>query len=262
MDPFWAMAAEVWWITPVVIGGAAVGFVAKRRHQVSGKRLGYDAARLELRRAQQESRIAADNARIARAEATRVGAERAAGRTDTGAVAAARRALREAQLAAKAGNARVKAARARLSAERTALTVGGEPPLAKLRARHDAILARWMEYETDPVKALAFPEMSDARIPTTAEFLATVQVARDRRPNDEGARITASDYGEYRDAVERLERAFDIAERRVRGDARTAAEVPEALRDAARNLMERTTEVLDRTSDVLGSWGRRKGDDR
>lgn len=255
------MAVELWWVTPVVMGGAAVGFAAKRRHGVTGKRLGYDAARLELRRAQQESRIAADNARVARAEATRVNADRAAARTDAGAVSAARRALREAQLAAKAANARVKAARARLSAERTAMTTGGEPPLQRLRVRHDAVLARWMQYETDPAKVLAFPAMSDARIQTTADFLAALQVARERRPTGEGVRFTASDYGAYRDAVERLERTFDIAERAVRGEPRQP-DVPEALRDAARTLMERTTEVLDRTSDVLGSWGRRKGDER
>lgn len=251
------MAAELWWIAPAVVvaGGGAVAFGATRRHAMSGKRLGYDAARLELRRAQQDAKVAADNARIARAESARVSAERAASRTDAGAVSAARRALREAQLASKAATARVRAARARLSAERTALSSGGEPPLNRLRARHDAVLGRWMQYETDADKLLAFPAMTDARVPATADFLAALQAARELRPGEQGARVTASDYGAYRDAVERLERAFDIAERSVRGAPRQA-EGPEALRDAARTLMERTTDVLGRASDALGAWGR------
>ncbi len=227
---------------------------------VSGKRLGYEAARLDLRQAQHEAKVAADNARIARAEATRVNAERAAGRADSGAVSAARRTLREAQLASKAAAAHMRAARARLTAERTALTTGGVVPLDRLRTRHDVVLARWMEYETDPAKVLAFPAMSDARVPATAAFLAALQDARERRPHAEGARFTASDYAAYRDAVERLERTFDTAERSVRGETRQG-ELPESLRDAARTLMERTTDVINRTSDVIGSWGRPHDDD-
>ncbi|MCA1305623.1 hypothetical protein ACLD0U_02505 [Microbacterium sp. 2216-1] len=259
MDPFWAMAAELWWVAPVVIGGATTAVVVSRRASVSNKRLGYDAARLELRQAQQDARVAADNARVARAEATRVTADRAASRTDSGAVAAARRALREAQLASKAATARVKAARARVVAERTALSHGGGAPLERMRHRHDAVLTRWMEYETDPDKLLAFPAMSDARAPATAAFLAAVQEARELRPNEE-QRVTASDYGAYRDAVERLERAFDLAERSVRGE-KLQPDGADALRDAARTLVERTTDVINRTSDVLGMWTRPHRDD-
>ncbi|WP_309127754.1 hypothetical protein [Microbacterium sp.] len=263
MDQILAAAAELWWIAPAAAGTGAIGFAAfRRRELVSGKRLGYEAARLELRRAQHEARAAADAVRVARAEVARVVAERAASRADAGAVAAARRALHDLQLQSKAAAARVKAGRARLTAERTALTAGGELPLDRLRARHDAVLARWMEYETDPAKLLAFPAMSDGRHPTTSAFLAALQEARELRPRADAARFTASEYGAYRDAVERLERSFDIAERSVRGEPRQG-EVPEALRDAARTFMVRTTEVLNRTTEVLSAWNERgRSDDR
>lgn len=251
------MAAELWWVAPAIGGAGATGFaVARRRAVVSGRRLGYDAARLDLRRAQQEARAAADAARVARAEVARVSAERAASRADAADVAAARRALHELQLESKAAAARVRACRARLTAERTALTSGGELPLDRLRARHDAVLARWMEYETDPAKLLAFPAMSDGRQPATSAFLAALQQARELRPRADASRFTASDYAAYRDAVEKLERAFEIAERTVRGE-RIQTEVPEALRDAARTFMVRTTEVLNRTTEVLGAWSDR-----
>lgn len=223
---------------------------------MNGRRLGYDAARLELRRAQQDATAAAVAARVARADATRIVADRATGRADDVAVANARRHLRDAQLESKAAAARVKAGKARLAAERAALTAGGPTPLERVRTRHDAVLARWMEYETDPARMLAFPQMSDGRHPDTAAFFAALGEARDLRPREDGPRMTAAEFGAYRDAVEALERAFDRAEQGVRGTPR-GAEVPEALRDAARVFMVRTTEVLTRTSDVLGAWTNR-----
>ncbi|SJN27922.1 hypothetical protein FM104_05795 [Microbacterium esteraromaticum] len=254
MEPFWTLAAELWWIVPVVGGTGAALFAVFRRHEVvNGKRLGYDAARLELRQAQEDAKTATVSARVARAEAARVHADRAASRADAAAVATARRVLREAQLQSKAAAARVKAGRARVAAERTALSAGGLRPLDRLRGRHDAVLARWMEYETDPAKILAFPAMSDGRHPVTASFLAALQDARDRRPHTDGARFTASDYGAYRDAVERLERNFDAAERSVRGESRST-DMPEALRDAARTFVEKSTDVLNQTTDALNRF--------
>lgn len=254
-------AAELWWIAPAVAGAGAVGITAVRRQQrVNGKRLGYDAARLELRQAQQEARDSAVAARVARAETGRIVADQAASKTDAAAVASARRALREAQLASKAAAARVKAARARVAAERTALG-SSEAPLDKVRTRHDAVLARWMEYETDPARALAFPAMSDARHPQTAAFFTALAKARDLRPAREAVRVTASDFSLYRVAVDDLERCFDIAERAARGE-RTQPELPDALRDAARVIVVKSTEVLGRTSDLLGEWNARRRKDR
>lgn len=223
---------------------------------MNGKRLGYDAARLELRQAQKDARAAAVTVRIARAETTRMVADRAAARTDAEAVASARRALREAQLASKAATARVKAARARVSAERSALGAG-DLPLDRVRSRHDAILARWMEYETDPAKLLAFPGMSDGRQPHTAAFFAALERARDLRPPREGERVTASAFSDYRRAVDDLERALDVAERSARGE-KNPSDLPDALREAARTLMEKSTEALNRTTDLLGDWNARR----
>ncbi|WP_308493123.1 hypothetical protein [Microbacterium terrisoli] len=259
MDPVLAAATELWWIIPVAAGAGAAGVAALHRWQrVNGKRLGYDAAKLELHDAQRDARSAAVAARLARAETSRVVADRAASRADAAAVASARRALREAQLASKAALAQVKAARVRVSAERAGMGAGGLP-LDRLHARHDAVLTRWMRYETDPAAALAFPKMSDARDPHTAVFLAALEQARDRRPSRESARVTASDFSAYRRAVDELERAFDAAERSARGE-NVQPDLPGALRDAARTVMERSTEALNRTADALGQWNARRRD--
>ncbi|MFD5224726.1 hypothetical protein ACFWHT_03805 [Microbacterium sp. NPDC058342] len=262
MDPIWlATAAELWWVAPAVAGAGAAGFVTVRRFQtVNGKRLGYDAARLELRQAQADAREAANAARVARADAARVVADRAASRADTAAVASARRAARDAQLTARAASARVRAGRARVAAERSALASATVLPLDRMRGRHDAVLGRWMEYETDPAKMLAHPAMSDGRQPATAAFFAAVEAARDLRPGQTEVRVTAADFAAYRRAVEALEHAFDLAERSARGERMPADPLPEALRDAARTIMDRSAEVLGRTTDILGSWNARRKD--
>lgn len=225
---------------------------------MNGKRLGYDAARLELRQAQVAARTAADAVRVARADSARIAAERAASRADSAAVASARRALRDAQLASKAAMARVKAGRVRVTAERSALGSATVLPLDRLRARHDAVLARWMQYETDPARAIAYPAMSDGRAPHTAVFLTAVERARDRRPPNEGVRATASDFDSYRRAVEDLERSFDTAERAARGENVQPDQLPDALWDVARTVMEKSSEAVGRTADLFHSWNSRR----
>jgi len=229
---------------------------------MNGKRLGYDAARLELRQAQLAARTAVDAVRVARADTARIAADRAAARADSAAVASARRALRDAQLASKAATARVKAARARVTAERSALGSATVLPLDRLRARHEAVLARWMQYETDPALAIAFPAMSDGRAPYTAAFLAAVEHARDRRPPSEGVRVTASDFDSYRLAVADLERAFDTAERAARGENMQPEQLPDALWDVARTVMEKSTEAVGRTADLFQAWNSRRRRER
>lgn len=253
MDLILTMGADLWWIAPIVVGGGAAGFFAVRRHgTVSGKRLGYDAARLELREARREAKEAADSARVARAEAARVSAERAVAKSDGAAVASARRAHREAQRVSRAAVARVKATRVRVSTERAALGAHGVPPLQRIRSQHDAVLARWMQYETDAARALAFPDMSDGRKPATAAFLAALERARDLRPA-EGARVTAAEFAAYRRSVDDLARAFDIAERSARGE-KAEPELPDALWDAARVIIARSTEAITRTSEAFSTW--------
>lgn len=251
MEPILLLAAELWWVAPAAAAGAgATGYaIVRRRGTVNGRRLGYDAARLELRRAQLDARAAADAARVARADAARVAAEKAAARADASAVASARRALREAQLASRAAVARVKVSRVRVSTERSAMAAGGMLPLERLRGRHDALLARWMEYETDAARAIAFPAMSDGRQPATAAFLAALERARDARPRPD-SRVTAEDFAAYRASVDDLERAFDVAERAARGE-QVPSELPDALWDAART-------IAMRTSDSVIAWTTRK----
>src|SRR5690606_32261249 len=116
------------------------------------------------------------------------------------------------QLAARAAAARVKASRVRVSSERSSMSTDGMPPLERLRGRHDALLARWMEYETDPARAIAFPQMSDGRQHATAAFLVALRRARDARLSPD-SRNSPEEFSMYRAAVEDLERAFDIAER-------------------------------------------------
>ena len=129
------------------------------------------------------------------------------------------------------------------------MAAGGMLPLERLQARHEALLARWMEYETDPARAIAFPAMSDGRQPATALFLAALERARDARPRPD-TRVTAEDFATYRVAVDELERTFDVAERTARGE-QVRPELPDALWDAARTFAVRT-------SDSVIAWTMRK----
>ena len=100
--------------------------------------------------------------------------------------------------------------------------------LERLLAAHDAVTARWLEYELDVAKLIAFPAMSDGRQPLTAAFLRAKKIADGLRPASVKARITKDQLTEYRNAVTDFEVAFDVAER----DARR-------LRDSSFSAMER-----------------------
>lgn len=88
--------------------------------------------------------------------------------------------------------------------------------LERLFAAHDAVTARWLEYELDVAKTIAFPAMSDGRQPLTAAFLRAKRVADGLRPASPKARITREQLTEYRNAVTDYEVAFDVAERDAR----------------------------------------------
>lgn len=88
--------------------------------------------------------------------------------------------------------------------------------LQRLFEAHDAITARWLEYELDVAKLIAFPAMSDGRQPLTAAFLRAKRKADGLRPTSAKARIGKDELAEYRDAVHEYEAAFDIAERDAR----------------------------------------------
>lgn len=249
MDP--QSVVELWWIAPAVVGaGAATVMVA--RHNGRRRRLAFDAARKELAAAQKESSARSAAARMARADVTRVTAERAAGRADDAVVAQARRVLRDAEQRSKAAGALVRARRAQVSAARIALSTPGDP-VERLNAEHDAVLARWMEYETDPARLIAYPQMSDGRSPANAAFLTAVERARDARLDPADKKISPESFGAYRDAVTALERAFAEAERA----AGAAADPRPAWQDAAQSVLERSVEALRNATET---WGRRRRD--
>ncbi|MCE4025563.1 hypothetical protein LXM50_06220, partial [Microbacterium sp. Au-Mic1] len=68
MDPIWSAAAEFWWVAPVVAGGAVLTVAGVRQKLRSGgRRLGYDAARLDLQSALRQANEARVAVRVARA---------------------------------------------------------------------------------------------------------------------------------------------------------------------------------------------------
>lgn len=99
--------------------------------------------------------------------------------------------------------------------------------LEQLFAAHDAVTARWLDYELDVAKLIAFPTMSDGRQDLTAAFLRARKTADNLRPRSVDARVSAGDLAAYRAAVTDFEVAFDIAERdarRVRDSSFTEVE--------------------------------------
>ncbi|GAA1856970.1 hypothetical protein ACFQZV_02900 [Microbacterium koreense] len=110
--------------------------------------------------------------------------------------------------------------------------------LAKLFATHDAVTARWLDYELDVAKLIAYPAMSDGRQPLTAAFLRAQRVADGLRPASPKARLTPEQLSEYRNAVVDYEVAFDVAERDARRVKDSAFSDGERKRlDTAKRLM-------------------------
>lgn len=110
--------------------------------------------------------------------------------------------------------------------------------LERLFATHDAVTARWLEYELDVAKIIAFPAMSDGRQPLTAAFLRAKRVADGLRPATAKAKLTKEQLAEYRNAVADFEVAFDVAERdarRIRDSGFT--EVERKRLDTAKKLL-------------------------
>ncbi|WP_194420250.1 hypothetical protein [Microbacterium abyssi] len=265
MDPIWMLAAEWWWVAPTAVGAGAVTAVGVRRRQkTSGRRLALDAARSDLRNAQREVVERRRAVKLARAEHARLVAERTASRATNADVASARRGLKQAENDAKAAAADVRARRARVSAAQAELPPASEVdryPLARLRHAHDAVTARWMDYETDPAKLIAYPVMSDGKDPAMSAFLAAARRARDLRPASSS--VTPAEYAEYRDAVADLARAFEVAEYTAK--ERAAGRDPDAAQawqDTAHDVISRSAEALDRAAgaaaSAIAAWSARR----
>ena len=88
--------------------------------------------------------------------------------------------------------------------------------LGRLFTEHDEITARWLDYELDVAKMIAFPAMSDGRQPLTAAFLRAKKTADALRPSSADARVTEQQVSEYLDAVGNYAVAFEIAEKDAR----------------------------------------------
>lgn len=261
-----AIVAEFWWIAPAAAGVGTTGALAVRtRRTMTGRRLGYDAARLDLRRAQDDLVTKRAAVKVARTEHTRLLAERARGAAVD--PVAARRALRQAEGESKAASATVKARQAQLDAARAEMSVSRTPdqlPLMRLRAQHDAILARWMEYETDSAKLIAYPAISDARDPMTAVFLRAVERANWLRKDPQAKpRPRPEEFSAYRDAVLDLGRAFEAAERNalILAGALPEPEKPVNWQGAAQNVFTKSAEAVDRATEAaaaaIAAWNAR-----
>jgi hypothetical protein len=85
--------------------------------------------------------------------------------------------------------------------------------LERLFAAQDAVTKRWLDYELDVAKIIAYPAMSDGRQPLTAAFLRAKKVADGLRPASSGTRLNQQQLADYRNAVTDYELAFDVAER-------------------------------------------------
>ena len=259
MDPLLAIVAGMWWVVPVTVGAGTVGWLGLRGQRTAGaRRLDVEAAKHDLRAAHQAVARSRAEVAVAHAELVRVQAERSARRADDRQVAAARRALHGARQAAKLSSAAVQAQRMALHAARvSAPHVGADPaeyPLAKLMAAHSAVLARWMEYETDPTLMIGFPAMSDGRSPVMAAFLRDQAQAQWLRPASASARIAPGEYVAYRDAVRSMERSFDAAEQEVRGDATGRPGIPfgaGAWIDTAQDLLANAQRVVAWSTEAM-----------
>ncbi|MFT4221004.1 MAG: hypothetical protein QM611_10865 [Microbacterium sp.] len=110
--------------------------------------------------------------------------------------------------------------------------------LERLFAAHDEVTRRWLEYELDVAKLIAYPAMSDGRQPLTAAFLRAKKAADNVRPESAAAKVTADQLAEYRSAVTDFEVAFDVAERDARRIKDSSFTVAERKRlDVAKQLL-------------------------
>jgi len=110
--------------------------------------------------------------------------------------------------------------------------------LERLFAEHDELTARWLDYELDVAKLIAYPAMSDGRQPLTAAFLRAKKTADNLRPSSVNAKVSEQQITEYLDAVGNASVAFEIAEKEARR-LRTST-----FSDAERKKLDRAQQLL------------------
>ena len=217
MNPLFAFAAEFWWLGPTVIAGGAASFAGIRYgRRRRARALEYAGAKHEFAVARVRLYTARAQAKSAQAALLLAKSARHGGRGSVGEIEAARLAVGEAQRELRAAQTGLRGRRVQVKAAKTLMRRmprGDEHlPLSRLAAEHDAVLAAWMAYETDPAKAIAFPTMSDARVPATGALLIAMDTARWLRPRPETPTLTPEEFARYRSAVTELEAAFRVAE--------------------------------------------------
>ena len=120
----------------------------------------------------------------------------------------------------------------------TTASVAPNPLLVRLFAEHDEITARWLDYELDVSKLIAFPAMSDGRQPLVAAFLKAKKTADALRPPSADAEVSERQVSEYLDAVGAYAVAFEVAEK----DARRLRD--STFTEPERKRLERAQQLL------------------
>ncbi|WP_091228834.1 hypothetical protein [Microbacterium sp. 3J1] len=121
----------------------------------------------------------------------------------------------------------------------TRASVAPNTLLERLFAEHDEITARWLDYELDVAKLIAFPAMSDGRRPLVAAFLRAKKTADALRPPTADTSVTEQQVSEYLDAVGAYAVAFEIAEKDARRLRDSTFTEPERKRlDRAQQLLK------------------------
>ena len=221
VEAFLLFVESWWWAAPVAAGAGAAGYRAVTTNRRRARRLELDAARHEERLAYpQRFWPLAPTPAPPRAMCwpPRPGVTRPPRCSPRrgGASAATKDREWSASLNLRAARSRIKAAQVQYHSR----TADAPLPIEVLVARQDAVTARWLAYETDPAKALSFPQMLDAQHPATLAFLRAQRDAQELRPAATSDRVTPTTYLAYRDAVAAAEAAFEAAERDALGVAR------------------------------------------
>ncbi|WP_127473674.1 hypothetical protein [Microbacterium sulfonylureivorans] len=252
MEPILLFVTSWWWIAPAAAGAAGATYAGLTTRTRRARRLELDAARHEERQAYRD--LVAAKARVRTAQADALTAK-SRGAFSPGALDA-KRELQSARLTEKTASLQLRATRSRVKAGYTQYRAASSTdplPIERLVAVHDAVNARWLTYETDIDKALAFPKMTDPRQPATVVFLLAQRDALAKRPVLR-ERATPQQFAEYRAAVRALEVALIDAERQagVHGalppnpGAATAAATVSAAATAIAELADRLPALISR----------------
>lgn len=121
----------------------------------------------------------------------------------------------------------------------TTASVAPNALLERLFSEHDEITARWLDYELDVAKLIAYPAMSDGRQPLVAAFLRAKKTADALRPPSADSSVSERQVSEYLDAVGAYAVAFEIAEKDARRLRDSTFTEPERKRlDRAQQLLK------------------------